>query len=236
MIFQDLKSTFTLSPLPPGETSKIRRLPETLIHRGSETVSLLESGAENPFARQQLDIFKGSWNNFELYIEYCAKPGSYNLQAMGKRATTMDYSELLELLKSLNLMPERDGFFAPGSKIPQALLHDVFEAVNFHLFKQFHVSGGKSGDRDKIEMVFDEYKMLMLTLAACLRLDMDALLKGSEHESDAAYKKSIFSIARCVEAYVSHIFCASERTISKRIKAAVTFVLSFQCSSVCAWV
>jgi hypothetical protein len=197
MVWQDLHSTVVASPLPPG-SGKMRRLQDGLAQASSELSASLESLQASSKAHELplFDVFKGAWNNYELYIEHCAKPGSYNLQAMGKRATTMDFSEMLELLKSLNLLPEREGFVDPNSKIPQAIAHDVFRAVNYKLFKEFHATAGKRGHHDQIEMIFDEYKMVMLTLAAYLNLDIDALVEGSDMLLDESYKKSIHTLAR----------------------------------------
>jgi hypothetical protein len=67
----------------------------------------------------------------------------------------MDFSELLELLDSLSLLPEKEGYWDPATRIPYALVHDVFEAVNNQAFRDFHFSAGQGGDSELTELVFE---------------------------------------------------------------------------------
>eukprot|EP00961_Rhodomonas_salina_P288302 3896011-Rhodomonas_salina.2 len=110
-----------------------------------------------------LDIFKESWNNFELFAEF-AELGqlqeSHLLSSLGKRSTTMDFLELLELLKSLDILADREGFYDPQLTLSMTDVHNVFTAVNMRSYTQWWSSGGTQGDADRNELVFEEYQMV----------------------------------------------------------------------------
>lgn len=192
MVFQNLRTSMIASETPPGN----RTLPKVMVKAAAS-----QQRAGQPVSdetRQRLrDVFVYAWDNVQLYSDFSvkARSGEYNVQDLGKRARTLDYSELLELLKTLNLLPEREGYADPGGKITHAMVHDVFEAVNMQSFKKFHMTAGQSGDRNRTEMIFEEYQMLMLTLAASKGLDVMEIAHG-DAEVDNDYLKSVQGMVR----------------------------------------
>ena len=64
-----------------------------------------EDLANLPPAQRLLEAFRGAWNDFELFAEYAEGGGAegtvYSVRALGDRSGTIDFNELLVLLRSL---------------------------------------------------------------------------------------------------------------------------------------
>lgn len=109
-----------------------------------------------------METFQNSWDDFELFAEYAegarGDDNVYSVRTMGDRTGTIDFNELLELLRSLQLLSDRGDLFDPRYKFSVTHVHAVFEAVNDASFTAFFATGGEGGDGQRNELVFDEYR------------------------------------------------------------------------------
>ncbi|KAJ1496474.1 hypothetical protein T484DRAFT_1759812 [Baffinella frigidus] len=145
---QDLSTASPSSPVNvPARTQSRRESEPDLTHL--------------PPPQRLLETFQNSWDDFELFAEYAegarGDDNVYSVRTMGDRTGTIDFNELLELLRSLQLLSDRGDLFDPRYKFSVTHVHAVFEAVNDASFTAFFATGGEGGDGQRNELVFDEY-------------------------------------------------------------------------------
>ncbi len=131
----------------------------------------------------RLGILKKTWDSFELFAEYASgqdesKQGKKStlLKNLHERSTTLDFAELLDLLRSLQLLCKRDAIYNPRTQVNVTRVHEIFRQVNKLEWLNFISSSGLVGEANLDQMTFEEYKVVMLCIAESLQVPLGYLV------------------------------------------------------------
>jgi hypothetical protein len=143
----------------------------------------LESSYHNSIHPCYAVIFR-SWKNFDLFQEFAGGEDdpqqSILLKNLTERKDLLDFTELLDLLRSLQLLCPRGGIFNEHTQITVTRVHEIFLEVNKLEWTAFVSSSGFLGEANMDQCTFEEYKLVMLCIAYSLGIPLDVLLPRQE--------------------------------------------------------
>ena len=180
-----------------------RRRPPPLEPTSRATEELDSSGPEawphgkRPSHPQQLreddlhprfSALRDSWQNLELFEEFASgnedEPTLLKNLGSSNRRDLLDFAEMLDLLRSLQLLCLRGGIFNPLTQITITRVHEIFLEVNKKEWMQHVTSMGLLGEANVDQCNFEEFKLCMLCIACNLGVPLENLLPSQE-ELDA---------------------------------------------------
>jgi hypothetical protein len=128
-------------------------------------------------------ILVKSWQNRELFAEFAG--GSEEdqvslLKNLSQRKELLDFSELLDLLRSLQLLCPRGTIFNPVTQVSMTRAHEIFEEINIKKRNEYITTSGLLGERNVFQFTFEEYKFFMLCVAHCLQAPLQELVPPQE--------------------------------------------------------
>ena len=130
-------------------------------------------------------VFFKSWNNFDLFKEFAGggeddpKTGSL-LKNLTERKDLLDFIELLDLLRSLQVLCPRGGTLNTDTQVTVTQTHELFLEVNRKRWTAHVSSSGMLGEENMDQCSFDEYQQVMLCIAHSLGIPLDILLPRQE--------------------------------------------------------
>ena len=150
--------------------------------KGSSQVLKPLTDQQDDAIHPRLGILKKTWDSFELFAEYASgqddpKQGKKSiLKNLNERSTMLDFAELLDLLRSLQLLCKRDAIFNPRTQVNVTRVHEIFRQVNKLEWLNFISSSGLVGEANMDQLTFEEYKVVMLCIAESLQVPLGYLV------------------------------------------------------------
>ena len=149
----------------------------------------------------RLRVLRKSWTNFELFQEYASGLGdvknSVQLKSLTARKSTLDFSELLDLLRSLQLLFARDAIvFNPHTQVTTTKVYEIFREVNLKEWLQYVGSSGLDGEANVDQCEFNEYQIIMLCIAEELGVPLEELVKEDDPLPEGNNRDVLFQTVR----------------------------------------